>query len=123
MLSISYFDTILSFRQHGVYCNTKEKTTKQIVHRIGAITITLCITIFSTATIAVEVFSAAQAIATGTPAFASSNGSSKGLIGNKKRCIPLFGANGLLMLLPLAITNQAIDINTLSRRVFAHGMA
>jgi hypothetical protein len=96
---------------------------KQIVHRISAITATLCISVFFTSTIAIELFGTTEAIATvkslivmpglfililaiaatGVTGFAMTKGSNKGLIGNKRKRMPFIGVNGLLILLPAAI--------------------
>ncbi len=96
---------------------------KQLIHRIGAITATFCIFIFFISTLVVELFGTAQAIATvkslivlpglfilipaiaatGATGFVMSKGSSKGLVGSKKKRMPFIGANGLLILLPAAI--------------------
>ncbi len=96
---------------------------KQLIHRVGAITATLCILIFFTSTIAVELFGSEQAIATvkslivmpglfilipaiaaaGATGMAMSTPKSRGLVGSKRKRMPIIGANGLLILLPAAI--------------------
>ena len=96
---------------------------KQLIHRIGAITATLCILIFFTLTITVELFGSEQAIATvkslivmpglfilipaiaatGVTGMAMSTAHSRGPVGRKRKRMPFIGANGLLVLLPAAI--------------------
>lgn len=96
---------------------------KQLIHRVGAITATLCIGVFFTSTVVVELFGTVEAIATvkslivmpglfllipaiaatGATGFAISKGSNKGLIGRKRKRMPFIGMNGLLILLPAAI--------------------
>ena len=100
---------------------TEKITMKQLIHRIGAITATLCILIFFTSTITVELFGSEQAIATvqslivmpglfilipaiaatGATGMAMSTSRSHGPVGRKR--MPFIGANGLLVLLPAAI--------------------
>ncbi|NOR51522.1 MAG: hypothetical protein GQ470_02785 [Gammaproteobacteria bacterium] len=96
---------------------------KQLAHRIGAITATLCIVVFFISTIFVEIFGTAESIAlakslivmpglfilipaiavTGATGFALSTSTSSGLVGQKRKRMPFIGANGLLILLPAAI--------------------
>ncbi len=96
---------------------------KQLIHRIGAITATLCILTFLTSTIAVELFGSEQAIATvkslivmpglfimipaiaaaGATGMAMSTSNSRGPVGRKRKRMPFIGANGVLILIPAAI--------------------
>ena len=96
---------------------------KQLIHRIGAITATLCILTFFTSTIAVELLGSEQAIATvkslivmpglfimipaiaatGATGMAMSTSSSPGPVGRKRKRMPFIGANGILVLIPAAI--------------------
>ncbi len=96
---------------------------KQLIHRIGAVTATLCIFTFFTSTIVVELFGTEQTIATvkslivmpglfilipaiaaaGATGMAMSTPKSLGLVGAKRKRMPFIGANGLLILLPAAI--------------------
>lgn len=96
---------------------------KQTIHRIGAITATLCIFTFFASTLIVELFGTKEAIttvkslivmpglfilipaiaATGATGFAMSTSKSGGLVGTKRKRMPYIGANGLLILLPAAI--------------------
>lgn len=96
---------------------------KQLIHRIGAITATLCIFLFFSSTVVVELFGSQKAITTikslivmpglfilipaiattGATGFAMSRGAGTGLIGKKKKRMSFIGANGLLVLLPAAI--------------------
>ena len=96
---------------------------KQIIHRIAAITATLCIATFFTSTVLVELFGSPDAVATVKrlivmpglliliPAIAVTGGtgfslskSRKGrLVQAKKKRMPFIGANGVLVLIPCAI--------------------
>lgn len=96
---------------------------KPTLHRLGAITATLCIALFFSSTLLVELFGSNQAIATvkqlivmpglfilipaialtGATGFAMAKNASRGLIGQKKKRMPFIGINGLLILLPSAI--------------------
>lgn len=96
---------------------------KQLIHRIGAITATLCILIFLGSTITVELFGTEQAIATvknlivmpglfilipaiaaaGATGMSMSTPKTRGLVGSKRKRMPFIGANGLLILVPAAI--------------------
>lgn len=96
---------------------------KQLIHRVGAITATLCILTFFTSTIVVELFGTEQAIATvkslivmpglfilipaiaaaGATGMSMSTPKSQGLVGSKRKRMPFIGANGLLILMPAAI--------------------
>ena len=96
---------------------------KPIIHRFSAMTATLCIFIFFTSTLVVELFGTSQSIATlkslivmpglfilipaiaatGATGFAMAKSSRKGLIEKKRKRMPFIGANGLLILLPAAI--------------------
>lgn len=96
---------------------------KQIIHRIAAITATLCIAIFFTSTVLVELFGSYESIATIkslivmpglfmlVPAIAVTGGtglalskSRKGhLVESKKKRMLFIAANGLLVLLPAAL--------------------
>ena len=96
---------------------------KQIIHRAAAITATLCIAVFFTSTLVVELLGSQDAIATvkslivfpglfilvpalaitGGTGFAMAGGRKGGLIDSKKKRMPLIAANGLLVLLPSAI--------------------
>jgi hypothetical protein len=96
---------------------------KQVIHRIGAITATLCIVTFFASTLIVELFETQEGIATvkrlivmpglfilipaiaatGATGFAMSTSKSGRLVGTKRKRMPFIGANGLLILLPAAI--------------------
>ena len=96
---------------------------KQIIHRTAAITATLCIAVFFSSTLAVELLGSQDSIATvkrlivfpglfilipaiaiaGGTGFSLGGGYKGRLIDSKKKRMPLIGANGLLILLPSAI--------------------
>jgi hypothetical protein len=95
----------------------------KMVHRIAAITASLCIAIFFTSTAIVELFGSHASIAivkrlivlpgliilvpaialAGGTGFVLSGYRKGGLVKSKKRRMPFIGANGLLILLPTAI--------------------
>jgi hypothetical protein len=103
--------------------NEKENKLKNKVHLIAGVIATLTIASFFTATILVELFGSREAIATVKslivmpglliliPAIAATGGtgfalskSRKGrLVENKKKRMPLIGANGVFILVPAAI--------------------
>ena len=96
---------------------------KRIIHLIAAILATLCIAIFFTSTILVELLGSQESIATvkrlivtpglfilipaiaitGGSGLSLSKGKKGGLVENKKKRMPIIGLNGLLILLPCAI--------------------
>ncbi len=96
---------------------------KQIIHRIAAITATLCIALFFISTIIVELFGSNESIATiksiivwpglfilvpaiaitGASGFALAKSRSGKLIKSKMLRMPFIAMNGLLILLPSAI--------------------
>lgn len=96
---------------------------KQIIHRTAAITATLCIAIFFSSTVVVELLGSQESIAsvkslivfpglfilvpaiaiTGGTGFSLSRGRKGSLMDTKKKRMPFIGANGLLILLPSAI--------------------
>lgn len=96
---------------------------KQLIHRICAITSTLCILVFFTSTLVVELIGIEQTIATvkslivlpglfilipaiaitGATGMSMSTSKSRGLVGTKRKRMPFIGANGLMILLPAAI--------------------
>ena len=96
---------------------------KQIIHRIAAITATLCITTFFTTTVIVELFGSPEAIAiikrlivlpglfilvpaiavAGGTGFVLSKNRKGRLVKSKMKRMPFIGVNGLLILLPAAI--------------------
>lgn len=96
---------------------------KQIIHRIAAITATICIATFFLSSIIVELFGTHESIAlvknlivmpgvfilipamaiTGATGFALSKSRRGPLIANKKKRMPFVAANGMLILLPCAI--------------------
>lgn len=96
---------------------------KTTVHRIGALTATLCIAAFFTSTLVVELFGSQDAIATikrlivmpglfilvpaivatGISGFATSKNRHGRLLEAKRKRMPFIGANGILILLPAAI--------------------
>ncbi len=96
---------------------------KQLIHRIAAITATLCIAGFFTSTVIVELFGSHESIATIkslivapglfilVPAIAVTGGTGFALakvrrgrlVKRKMKRMPFIGANGLLVLLPAAI--------------------
>lgn len=96
---------------------------KTTVHRIGALTATLCIAIFFTSTVIVELFGSQETIAmvkslivmpglfilvpaiaaTGATGFAMSGNRNGRLLDNKKKRMSIVGANGVLVLIPAAI--------------------
>lgn len=95
----------------------------QIIHRIAAITATLCIAAFFTSTVLVELFGSHEAVATikslivmpgllllvpaiavtGGTGFALSKSRKGRLVQAKKKRMPFIGANGVLVLIPCAI--------------------
>jgi hypothetical protein len=103
--------------------NEKENKLKNNVHLIAGVIATLTIASFFTATILVELFGSREAIATVKslivmpglliliPAIAATGGtgfalskSRKGrLVENKKKRMPIIGANGVFILVPAAI--------------------
>ena len=96
---------------------------KLIIHRIAAITATLCIATFFTSTLFVELLGSHESVAmiknlivmpglfilvpaiaiTGGTGFALSKGRNGRLVKNKMKRMPFIAANGLLILLPAAI--------------------
>ncbi len=93
---------------------------KKTVHKLGAITATLCIGTFFLSTLFVELFGSKEAIATVkslivmpglfilVPAIVATgftlSGTCKGhLLNAKKKRMPIIGINGVLVLLPAAI--------------------
>ena len=96
---------------------------KRIVHMIAAIVATLCIAVFFTATVTVELLGSPDAIAivkrlivlpglfilvpaiaiTGASGFSLSNDRKGRLVDNKKKRMPIIGINGIVVLLPAAI--------------------
>lgn len=96
---------------------------KQIVHRISAITATMCIALFFSSTVIVELFGSLDSIAlvkslivfpglfilvpaiaiTGGTGFALAKERKGRLVEAKKKRMPIIGANGVLVLLPSAI--------------------
>lgn len=96
---------------------------KQIIHRAAAITATLCIAIFFSSTLVVELLGSQASIATvkslivfpglfilvpaiaitGGTGFSLARGRKGRLLDSKKKRMPFIGANGLLILLPAAI--------------------
>ena len=96
---------------------------KKTVHKLGAITATLCIGSFFISTLLVELFGSQEAIATvkslivmpglfilvpaiaatGATGFALSKNRKGRLQEAKKKRMPIIGANGILVLLPAAI--------------------
>ncbi len=96
---------------------------KQIIHRTAAIVATLCIAVFFSSTLMVELLGSQDLIATVkslivfpglfvlVPALAITGGTGfslagqrkGGLINSKKKRMPIIAANGLLILLPSAI--------------------
>lgn len=96
---------------------------KQIIHRIAAITATLCIATFFTSTVITELFGSYETIAlikrlivlpglfvlvpaiaiTGGTGFTLSKDRKGRLVKSKMKRMPFIGANGLLILLPAAI--------------------
>ena len=96
---------------------------KQVVHRIAAITATLCIAAFFSSTVLVELIGSPGSIAsvkslivfpglfilipaiamTAGTGFSLANRRTGRLVASKKKRMPLIGANGLLVLLPSAI--------------------
>ena len=95
----------------------------KIVHRIAAITATLCIAIFFASSVFVELFGSYESIAmikrlivlpglfilvpaiavSGGTGFVLSKNRKAGLVQRKMKRMPFIGANGLLILLPAAI--------------------
>ncbi|MEW8079184.1 MAG: hypothetical protein AB2822_14005 [Candidatus Thiodiazotropha endolucinida] len=96
---------------------------KKTVHKLAAITATLCIGSFFLSTILVEVFGSPEAIATvkslivmpglfllvpaiaatGATGFAMSKSRKGRLLEAKKKRMPIIGANGIIILMPAAI--------------------
>lgn len=96
---------------------------KQIIHRAAAIIATLCIAVFFSSTLMVELLGSQNSIVmvkslivfpglfilvpaiaiTGGTGFLSAKGRKGGLVDSKKKRMPFIGANGLLILLPSAI--------------------
>ncbi len=96
---------------------------KQLIHRIGAITATICIALFFTSTVVVELFGTVESVATvkslivmpglfillpaiaatGATGFALGKNRQGRLFEAKKKRMPFVGANGVLILLPAAI--------------------
>ncbi|MEW7974514.1 MAG: hypothetical protein AB2536_05580 [Candidatus Thiodiazotropha endolucinida] len=96
---------------------------KKTVHKLAAITATLCIGTFFLSTILVEVFGSPEAIATvkslivmpglfllvpaiaatGATGFAMSKSRKGRLLEAKKKRMPIIGANGIIILMPAAI--------------------
>ncbi|MEW8141599.1 MAG: hypothetical protein AB2776_09380 [Candidatus Thiodiazotropha endolucinida] len=96
---------------------------KKTVHKLAAITTTLCIGTFFLSTILVEVFGSPEAIATvkslivmpglfllvpaiaatGATGFAMSKSRKGRLLEAKKKRMPIIGANGIIILMPAAI--------------------
>ena len=96
---------------------------KKTIHKLAAITATLCIAVFFLSTLWVELFGSQEAIATvkslivmpglfilvpaiattGATGFAMSKNRSGRLLEAKKKRMPIIGANGILILLPAAI--------------------
>ncbi|MCL6417700.1 hypothetical protein MIB92_18720 [Aestuariirhabdus sp. Z084] len=96
---------------------------KPLIHRMGAITATVCIATFFTSTLLVELLGTAQSIATvkslivmpglfilipaiavtGATGFAMSKARRHPLVMKKKRRMPFIAINGLFILLPAAI--------------------
>ena len=96
---------------------------KKTVHKIGAITVTLCIGTFFLTTLLVELFGSEEAIAavkslivmpglfilvpaiaaTGATGFSLSVNRKGHLPEVKRKRMPIIGANGFLVLLPVAI--------------------
>ena len=96
---------------------------KKTIHKLGAITATLCIGVFFLSTLFVELFGSQEAIATvkslivmpglfilvpavavtGATGFASSKNRKGRLLEAKKKRMPIIGANGILVLVPAAI--------------------
>lgn len=93
------------------------------IHTIAAVTATLCIAMFFTSTLIVEIFGNYQAIAlvksrivfpglvvlipaiiaTGGSGFALSKNHAGRLINQKKKRMPMIAANGIMILIPCAI--------------------
>jgi len=93
------------------------------IHKLAAITATLCIALFFTSTLIVELFGSHEAIAlvksrilfpgllvlipaiiaTGGSGFVLSKNRRSRLIHQKKKRMPMIGANGMLILIPCAI--------------------
>jgi len=96
---------------------------KQTIHRIAAITATLCIASFFISTLIVEIFGTYEAIAavkslivlpglfilvpaiaiTGGTGFSIGKNRKGRFVGNKKKRMPVIALNGILILLPAAI--------------------
>jgi hypothetical protein len=96
---------------------------KKIIHRTAAVTATLCIAVFFSSSILVELFGSQESIAmvkslivmpglfilvpaiaaTGGTGFALGKNRKGRLVEGKKKRMPFIGANGLLVLLPAAI--------------------
>ena len=94
-----------------------------LLHRLAAIIAFLCIATFFSATILVELFGSAEAIATlkslivwpgllilvpsiaftGSSGFALAKGRSGKLVRQKQKRMPFIGANGILVLIPCAV--------------------
>ena len=109
-----------------IYCHCAEKyeRVKNRIHLVAAIVATLCIALFFTATIFVELFGSAEAVSnvksligkpglfilipaiaiTGASGCACAKQRRGGLIANKMKRMPFIAANGLLILVPCAIT-------------------
>ena len=97
---------------------------KKIIHRTAAVTATLCIAVFFSSYILVELFGSQDSIAmvknmivmpglfilvpaiaaTGGTGFALGKNRKGHLVEIKRKRMPFIGANGLLVLLPAAIT-------------------
>ena len=96
---------------------------KSNIHRVAALTATLCVLTFFLSTIIVELYGSHQAVTsvkglivmpglfilipaiavTGATGMAMSLKSNTGLIAIKRKRMPLIGANGILVLIPSAI--------------------
>ena len=96
---------------------------KKVIHRTAAVTATLCIAVFFSSSILVELFGSQESIAmvknlivmpglfilvpaiaaTGGTGFALGKNRKGRLVDGKKKRMPFIGANGLLVLLPAAI--------------------
>ncbi|RLA28943.1 MAG: hypothetical protein DRQ63_02265 [Gammaproteobacteria bacterium] len=96
---------------------------KKIIHRTAAVTATLCIAVFFSSSVLVELFGSQESIAmvknlivmrglfilvpaiaaTGGTGFALGENRKGRLVEGKKKRMPFIGANGLLVLLPAAI--------------------